>query len=84
MIPPRPRLNCKVLPRLRGQIRPRSGRGLEVELQPDLQNARVEGRGELAEVTGTEVVADLVELRVVPDVEGFQTQFEAAATGFAQ
>ena len=57
---------------------------LEVQLQPELHDARVPGRGELTEVAGSEVVADVVELCVVEGVKGFHPEFQAAAAFFAE
>src|SRR4029077_7206817 len=57
---------------------------LEVQLQPELHNARIEGRGELAEVAGGERVADLVELGVIPGVERLGAELQTAATSFAE
>src|SRR4029077_1008242 len=57
---------------------------LEVQLQPELHNARIEGRGELAEVAGAEVGTGLVELGVVPDVERFGAEFQPAAASLAE
>jgi hypothetical protein len=51
----------------------------------ELEDARVKVRNDLAEVAGAEIVADPVELRVIPCVEAFHPQFKAAsATVFAQ
>src|ERR1700730_5440027 len=67
-----------------GGARPFRVTGLEVELQPELHNTWVEGRGELAEVTRAEVGTGLVELGVIPDVERFGAEFQAAASRFAE
>src|SRR5450755_710235 len=84
VIPPRPRLSAAKPPGAGGGETPPPRTGLEVQLQPDLHYAWVEGRGELTEVAGAEVVADLVELRVVPGVERFGTELQAAAASFAE
>src|SRR5580692_5402463 len=47
---------------------------LEVDLSSELKDSRVEGRSDLAEIAGTEAVADLVKLRVIPGVETFHTE----------
>src|SRR6266852_3831783 len=57
---------------------------LEVQLQPKLHNARVPSRGELTEVAGTEIVADIMELGVVEGVKGFHAEFQTAAACFAE
>jgi len=56
----------------------------EVYLRSQLEDSRIEGRSDLAEVGRTETVADLVELRVVPRVEAFRAEFEAAAASFVE
>ena len=57
---------------------------LEVELQPQLHDARIPGRGELPEIAGPEVVADIMELSVVEGVKGFHAEFQTAAACFAE
>ncbi len=57
---------------------------LEVDLPSELKDSRVEGRSDLAEIAGTEPVTDLVKLGVIPGVETFHTEFQPAATSFAQ
>jgi hypothetical protein len=47
---------------------------LEVNLSAELQDSRVEGRGELAKTAIAQGRTHPVELRMVPGVEGFQTQ----------
>src|ERR1700730_1269792 len=51
------------------------GHSLDVDLPPELEDARIEGRSNLAEIAGAEAVAHLVELSMVPRVEGFHTEF---------
>src|SRR4029077_13671306 len=53
-------------------------------LQPELQNARVEGGSELTEVLVGKVVADPVELGVIPHVEGLNAEFQSAAPSLAK
>jgi hypothetical protein len=57
---------------------------LEVRLQRELHNPRVEGRGVLAEVTRAKVAADLVELGVIPRIESLDAEFQSAATSLAE
>ena len=57
---------------------------LEVDLPSELEDSRVKRRGVLSKAGVTKVGIHGVELSMVPRVEGFQTQFEAAAAGFAQ
>src|SRR5579883_1246977 len=52
---------------------------LKVDLRAELQDARIKGGVELAEGG-----VDAAKFRVVPGVERFQTEFEAAATRLAQ
>ena len=51
---------------------------LEVELRPKLEDSRIKGAGDLAEVAGTKPVADLIEFGMVPDIKAFRTKFEPA------
>src|SRR5579883_2341752 len=57
---------------------------LKVDLRAKLQDARIKGGVELAEVGVAEGGVDAAKFRVVPGVERFQTEFEAAATRLAQ
>src|SRR5579883_1300601 len=57
---------------------------LKVDLRAELQDARIKGGVELAEVGVAEGGVDAAEFRVVPGVERFQTEFEAAAARLAQ
>ena len=64
---------------------------LEVDLAAELKNSRVVGGCHLSKVAldgailvvSIEGGADVLELRVVPGVKGFQAQFKTAATSFA-
>src|SRR5580704_14174260 len=58
--------------------------GLEVNLSSKLEDTRVEGRSNLSKVGGTQAVADLIEFGMVPSVEGFDAELEAAAAGLAE
>src|SRR5579871_3835339 len=69
--------------RERVDLRIRRG-GLEVDFSSKLEDTRVEGRSNLSKVGGTQAVADLIEFGVVPGVEGFDAEFEAAAAGLAE
>lgn len=71
----------------------RAGKGwylvfvLELELQTKLQFTRIVSRRDLTEVASPEVVSEAAEvrvsfkLRVVPDVEGFDTELELHSLG---
>jgi hypothetical protein len=54
----------------------RVGPNSELELRPKLQGARIVGRGDLSEVQIPGVLIDVVELRVVEDVEILEPQFQ--------
>ena len=64
--------------------------GLEIQLQSQLDDARVVSRFDLAEIPRTEVIADApvlavsTQLSVVPDVEELRAELEVAAAGFAE
>src|SRR6516162_7968206 len=64
--------------------------GLEIQLQSQLDDARVVSRFDLAEVPCTEVVADAtvlgtgVELSVIPDVKELRAELEVAAASFTE
>src|SRR5258708_6020796 len=66
-----------------GSDRDRSGQS-EIQLRPELEDSRIEGRSYLAEVAGAKTVADLVKLRVVPGIEAFRAEFEPAAASFVE
>src|SRR5215475_842199 len=78
--PAPPRLGLNYFPRLK------------VQLQRELNNARVEGRSVLAEVAlrircrahERDGVAHVVELGVVKGVEGLQTELQTAAASFRE
>ena len=57
---------------------------LEVNLAAELQDARIEGRVELAEVGVSNGIVGSIELGMVPSVEGLDTQFETAAARFVE
>src|SRR5208282_442808 len=65
----------------RGKL-PTPGVWLEVDLSSKLEDSRVKGRSDLAEPAVTEACIHVVELSMVPGVEGFQTQFQTAAARF--
>src|SRR5580692_3162968 len=67
----------------RGKL-PTPGVWLEVDLSSKLEDSRVKGRSDLAKVRRAKASAYLVKLRVIPRVEGFQTQFQEAAASFPQ
>jgi hypothetical protein len=51
-------------------------RRLEVELRAELEDSRIKGRRDLAEVTGAEPVTDVVEFGMVPDVKALRPKFK--------
>src|SRR6516225_10444544 len=59
-------------------------RQLEVELPSELNDSRIESAGDLAEPAVSKSGVDLVELRVVPGVEGLEAKLEPAAARFAE
>src|SRR5579859_7789348 len=57
---------------------------LEVNLAAELHDSRVVSRGELAELGIAETGVNVLELSMVPGVEGFEANFQAAAASFAE
>jgi hypothetical protein len=57
---------------------------LEVQFSTELNDSRIESGGNLAESAIAKIIADGVELGVIPGVERFEAQLEAAATLFAE
>ena len=58
--------------------------GLEVNFSSKLEDTRIEGRSNLSKVAGTQAVTDLIEFGMVPGVEGFEAELEAAAASLVQ
>ena len=63
---------------------PTPGVWLEVDLSSELEDSRVKRRGHLAESAVAKIGVHCVQLGVIPGVERFQAQFQAAAASFAQ
>src|SRR5579859_1802619 len=57
---------------------------LEVNLAAELHDSRVVSRGELAELGVAEASVNVLELGMVPGVEGFEANFQAAAASFTE
>ena len=57
---------------------------LEVQFSTELNDSRIESGGNFAESAVVKVIADGVELGVIPGVERFEAQLEAATTLFAE